>query len=287
MSGTSVLVAIDGSEESREAAYFAWNLTKQSDTCVVAQHVVDSTGVWRFLSYDLAGFIGSGLYMEAREQMINAMYLIGEGIMMAYASQANGIGCQFETCIDDGDPASEIARRAVNHDLVIVGLHRRCDSFNRPRMFERLSEICSCPVLVVQKTKRPWSRMQVFITEEIAYCESVTDLYQLSTILGTTFDFYFDQTISEDQLLSISDWSPGIGARSMENGDFSQLTNTAADDVLIVVSATEASERRGEIRDFLSKSDRRALLIWPNQTTIEKTQKTLKKTSLKSICDVA
>ncbi len=287
MSGTSYLVAIDGSEESREAAYFAWNLAKQSGVGVIAQHVVDSTGVWRFLSYDLAGFVGSGLYMDAREQMISAMYSIGEGIMLAYTSQANGVGCQLETYIDEGDPSCEIARRAVNHDLVIVGLHRRCDSFNRPRMFERLSEICSCPVLVVQRTKRPFSRMQVFVTEEIADCESVTNLYQLSAILGTTVDFYFDQTILEDHLRSITDWSQGKGVRSMEQGDFSQLTNNTADDALIVVSAAEASERRGEIRDILSKSDRRALLIWPNQETIEKTRKSLNKPALKPICDVA
>ncbi|MBP9811500.1 universal stress protein, partial [bacterium] len=76
MKTRSYLLAIDGSQASRSAAQFAWDLAKQTSSKVVAQHVVDTAEIWRFLAYDLAGFIGSGLYMDARERITEVMYSI-------------------------------------------------------------------------------------------------------------------------------------------------------------------------------------------------------------------
>ena len=123
MNGTSYLLAIDGSEESRNAANFTWELASQSGARVTAQHVVDTQAAWRFLSHDRAGFVGSGVYMEAREKITDALYAIAESIMLSYTCQIDSRALEYETYIDSGDPATEITRRAQQHDLVVMGLH--------------------------------------------------------------------------------------------------------------------------------------------------------------------
>ncbi len=274
MNGTSYLLALDGSDESRSAAYFAWDLAAQSGCRVVAQHVVDSDGAWRFLDHDLAGFVGSGVYIEAIERIKEALTAIGEAIMLSYTSQILGRNLEYKTYIDDGDPAREIARRAKEHDLVILGFHGRSRGSNQPRMFEELAKICSSPILVLRKTGKPWTRMQVCLTDEIADQKAVSDIYKFGTLLGIRTDVYLDKSITEgSESFTMGGWSPVFGVRSMKQGDMKEVIADAQGTTLLVVPSTAASDPDINLRGFLEQSDRRALLLWPTRSSVRKRRK--------------
>lgn len=268
MNSTSYLLAIDGSQEACSAAHFAWDLANQTDSSVVAQHVVDTKAIWRFLSYDLAGFIGSGPYMDAKERITETLHSIAEALMLSYGSQAGGHCPEFETYIDDGEPADEIARRALDHDLVIIGYHGRHVA-RRPRLFEKLAETCPCPVLIVRDVSERWSKMQVLITNDIADPKTIHRIYQLGTVLGLPGEVYLDRSVAEldAEHVTLKGWSSALGVRAIKHGNLKEVITSAPDDSLLVVPAEMATYRydsrcRSRIRAFLEDSDRRALLLW-------------------------
>lgn len=274
MNGTSYLLAIDGSAESRSAAYFAWELARRTGARVVAQHVVDTQAAWRFLSYDRAGFIGSGLYMDAREQITAAMYSIAEALMVSYGSQIEGQSIEFENCLDEGDPATEIVRRSRNHDLVIVGHNGRDSSPVRYGMFERLTDLCTCPILVVGAGVEQWSKMQVFINSDVSYRSDISGICDLGSTLGLPTEICFDPDVDQVDAdkSSRGDWSGVLDVRSIERGNFKELINSAADDVLLVVPKGIVGGKKivgysAYLRAFLSQSGKRGLLLWNHNHT--------------------
>lgn len=276
MNGTPYLLAIDGSAESRSAAYFAWELARRSGARVVAQHVVDTQAVWRFLSYDRAGFIGSGLYMDAREQITAAMYSIADALMVSYGSQIEGQSIEFENCLDEGDPATEIARRARNHDMVIVGHNGRDSSPIGYGMFERLTDLCTCPVLVVGAGFKQWSKMQVFINSDISHKSDISGICDLGAALGLPTEICFDPDVEQVDVdkSSRGDWSGVLDVRSIERGNFKELLTSAADDVLLVVPKGIVGGKKNVgysayLRAFLSQSGKRGLLLWNHNHTSE------------------
>jgi nucleotide-binding universal stress UspA family protein len=273
MNGTSYLLALDGSAESRTAAHFAWELAAQTGASVVAQHVIDTAAAWQFLSYDRPGFIGSGVYMEAREQISSALRSIAEALMLSYCTQVQGRSITAKSHIDEGDPACEIVRRAADHDLVIIG-HR--SGPRQERLYETLVKTCPCPVLVVGGSALQWSKVQMFVTDEIASAKSMQGIYHLGTALGLISEVYIDakadQTDSED--LTLGGWSSAFGVRLFEHSTLKKLIETAPDDVLLVVpseltSGYFGSRYRVLLRTFLGSSQRRALLFWREKAAAE------------------
>lgn len=269
MDGASFLLPIDGSEESLSAAQFAWELAQKSGAKVAAQHVIDTTAIWRFLKYDRAGFVGSGVYIDAREQIAGSMRTLAESLMLSYSTQSAGRAIVSETYIDEGDPATEIAARATEHDLVIVGCHSRRYAPRRQRLYEKLAAICPCPILVVRKTPHSWSRMQVMVTDDIAKAESYSSIYQIGTLLGLPTEVYLDvegADVDTDRV-TLGGWSPAFGVRSVEHANFKEMITSAPHDALLAVSADcvsgqYAAQYRARIRAFVDQSDCRALLLW-------------------------
>lgn len=266
MNGTSYLLSIDGSEESRAASYLVWELAKQTGARVVAQHVIDTAAVWRFLSYDRAGFIGSGLYMEAREKIASALYSIAEGLMLSYTSQIEGQSVPFETCIDEGDPATEIARRAEEHDLVVIAYSRR--NFTVGAMFEKLLGICQCPILILGSNVKQWSEMRVFINKDVLSEKTVSYQYQFGTTLGIPTQVYLDSTVSQSdaERFNLGGWSSALGVRSIERSSLEGLIASAPENILLLTPADLLVGQKGAgLRRFLEQSEGNGLLIWDQE----------------------
>jgi nucleotide-binding universal stress UspA family protein len=161
MKGQSYLIVLDGSAESRAAAYLAWNLAQKTDALVVAQHVINVPAVWRMLSLKTPGFVGSGLYVEAAERIKEALQGIAEGIMLSYSAQADGQNIETETYIDEGDPLVEIGKRAKSHDMIIIGYDKNAHQSGQNitlSLCEQLAEICSCSMLIVNTVCDNWSK---------------------------------------------------------------------------------------------------------------------------------
>ncbi len=278
MKTRSYLLAIDGSQASRSAAYFAWELAKQTDSLVVAQHVVDTVAIWNFLSYDLAGFIGSGLYMDARERISEVMYSTAEALMVSYGSQAEGQSIDFENYIDEGDPAVEIARRAVDHDLVILGFHARRSNRRQKSLFEDLAKSCPCPVLVVRDVVKPWSKMQIFVSRDMLASNTIESICQMSAAFALPLEIFLDNrdsalTESDQARFSLSRGLSASAANTIGSANLKDVIDSAQDDVLLVVSAETLNGAhdnlaRARINKFLQASPNRALLLWRARTPV-------------------
>lgn len=268
MSGTSYLLSIDGSEESRLASYFAWELAKETGARVVAQHVVDTTAVWQLLSYGQSGFIGSGIYMEARETITAALASIAEALMLSYTSQIDGQSLQFETIIDEGDPLTEIIKRAPEHDLVIIARHRR-DIIANPKWFEKLVQACQCSILIFGSADKRWSEMRIFIEKDLECQKDVSSLYQFGTMLGLPARVFIDTTVlqSAEKRFELGGWSQALGVRSIERSSLDELIGSAPEDALLAVSSNllagqGSAEYRSRLLRFLDQSKGSGLLIW-------------------------
>ncbi len=272
MKTRSYLLAIDGSQASRSAAHFAWALARQNDSRVVAQHVVDTSEIWSFLSYDLAGFIGSGLYMDARERITQIMYSIAEALMLSYGSQAEGQSLDFENYIDEGEPASEIARRAVDHDLVILGFHNRGSTSRQKSLFEELAKGCPCPVLVVRDVVKQWSKMQIFVSRDMVGANTIDSICQMGESFGLPLEILLDSrdnTLTDGECARIASdhGSSALGVNTIRPANFKEVIDSSADDVLLVVSAEALNSAhdglaKARMYKFLQASDGRALLLW-------------------------
>lgn len=277
MKTRSYLLAIDGSQASRSAAHFAWALARQDDARVVAQHVVDTSEIWSFLSYDLAGFIGSGLYMDARERITEIMYSIAEALMVSYGSQAEGQSLEFEHYIDEGEPAAEIARRALDHDLVILGFHARRSNHRQKSLFEELAKSCPCPVLVVRDVVKQWSKMQVFVSRDMAGLNTIDGICQMGEAFGLPLEILLDSrdnalTESDRARISLTHGASTFGVNTIRSANFKELIDTSDEDVLLVVSAEALNSAqdglaKARMYKFLQASDGRALLLWRDRAT--------------------
>jgi nucleotide-binding universal stress UspA family protein len=272
MKTRSYLLAIDGSQASRSAAHFAWALARQNDSRVVAQHVVDTSEIWRFLSCDLAGFIGSGLYMDARERITEIMYSIAEALMLSYGSQAEGQSLDFENYIDEGEPASEIARRALDHDLVILGFHNRRSNRRQKSLFEELAKGCPCPVLVVRDVVKHWSKMQIFVSRDMVGANTIDSICQVGESFGLPLEILLDSrdnalTDGECARIASAHGASAFGVNTIRPANFKEVIDSSADDVLLVVSADALNSAhdglaKARLYKFLQASDGRALLLW-------------------------
>ena len=268
----SYLLALDGSQASRSAAHLAWQLASLTNSKVDAQHVVDTADLWKFLSYDLAGFIGSGPYIDAKERITQILHAIAEALMLSYSSQAGGRAQFFETFIDEGDPACEISKRAVDYDLVVLGFHARASNSRRKVLFEELAKLCPCPLLVVRDVAKRWSKMQIFITRDIASPETIRGIFQVGALLAIPVEVLLDSRDStvmalEPERFSMGGWSSAFGVSLVRPATFKEVTSAADDNVLLVVSAeaidsAEDTLARTRIQRFIQGSAGRALLLW-------------------------
>lgn len=160
MKGTSYLLYLDGSAQSMNAAKFAWSLAGTNNASVAALHVVDSVSVWKNLAFDEPGFVGSGVYLEAREQILGVMHSIANAIALAYTSLADGLELNSQMLIDEGDVISEITKRSIDHDLIIMGY--RGNSSQERNFIEQLAKKCACPILLVARKIDKLSTLKVF-----------------------------------------------------------------------------------------------------------------------------
>ncbi|MFA7338586.1 MAG: universal stress protein [Candidatus Obscuribacterales bacterium] len=273
----SYLLVIDGSQASRSAAHFAWQLASLTNSRVDAQHVVDTADIWRFLSYDLAGFIGSGPYMDARQRITQIQRSIADALMLSYSSQAGGQALAFETFIDEGDPACEITKRAIDYDLVLLGFHARGSNLRSKILFEEVAKLCPCPLLVVRDVVKRWSKMQIFITSDMAGPETIQSIFQVGALLAVPVEVLLDSRDStlvalDRERFSMGGWSSAFGVNVIRSATFKEVTSAADENVLLVVSADAFDSSRDtlvrtRIEKFIQGSASRALLLWRDRAS--------------------
>lgn len=181
MSEKKILLGLDGSVQSRYAAELAWALARTGEMEVDAQHVIDSLAAWDFLSFDIAGFIGSGPYFEAHETMRNTLQSIGRNLIDVYTSLAKQNSVEGQSYLDEGTTIREICHRARDYQIVVLGQRSTGmdtpsgDQRKLPRrsLAESLTHYCPRPLLVVQDRCKPWTKLRIMTGPEPAAAELI------------------------------------------------------------------------------------------------------------------
>jgi nucleotide-binding universal stress UspA family protein len=145
-----VLIAVDGSVESTDAARVAYELFGSSAEYLVVT-VADSgatlTGMMPLADASLAGaYVPPEIAQEAIDQAMKEAREAAAGA----AAEVRGT----ETIIEVGDAGETIVRLAEEHDadLIVVGSHHRnwLSRLVAPSVRNHLVEHAPCPVLVVR-----------------------------------------------------------------------------------------------------------------------------------------
>jgi len=169
MSTHSILLALSGSEQSRNAAEMAWKLSKKLNATVTAEHVIDSRTIWELLRNDKPGFIGSGPYIAVYETILCALKSLAEKLALDYEALANGQGVQGECLIKEGNPVEILSRDAADHNLLVIGHYpsgvkatdRDLCHYIRYSVAEGVSHQSIVPVLIVQSKPLSWESMTI------------------------------------------------------------------------------------------------------------------------------
>jgi len=121
MNKTSILLALDGSEEAHHAAQLALYLAQKAGSSVVAQHVYRYETAWALLGTHKAGLIGSGLYISAYEKLCESLRELAGKLAERYEDMSAAQSLESECLIDEGNPFEIIMQRVQEHDLLIMG----------------------------------------------------------------------------------------------------------------------------------------------------------------------
>ena len=194
----SILLGLDGTEESKHAAQLSWSLAKAMKCKVVAQTVVDTDALRQLLTLERPGFIGSSPYVNAYEAAHSALKSVAELLLVSYESHVASQGVDWACHIDEGNVAAEIARRAIDHDLVVIGrrAHNRLlsavDRNDSPRrgLVERLLYCCPRPILVVHDRCQLWKESKFVMTPSGFDASSLRFYLKFAMLLGMQREIY-------------------------------------------------------------------------------------------------
>lgn len=167
-----ILLAIDGSLYSQNAAEVAWRIAKQTGAAVTALHVVDTASVVDLIGHIEPGFLDLEDYKGERDAIVESMQRAGQRLMHAYAQAARHNKTHVEVIVECGNPADVIRATAVGYDLIVIG-HKPFDS-NQPQRYRRqlmrlsaaeyLAESTPKPLLVVQGKPVEWKSMTIMLS---------------------------------------------------------------------------------------------------------------------------
>jgi nucleotide-binding universal stress UspA family protein len=191
MSQQSLLVSLDGSIYSRYAANLCWQLAKSTGAKVTALHVIDTSGAREFGVQEPTGFLQHKEYQSLYDGLCKQLRQLAKSLSDNYLSEAAKHGVTTDFVIDEGDPVTAISKRALAHDLVVIGhrpnksslhmAHRR--QFLRLSIAEALSHECPRPLLIVQDDTPLWSEMTVLLSIDHLNEQYIDACLNLSNVL--------------------------------------------------------------------------------------------------------
>ncbi len=137
----TIILAVDGSDVSRNALRHAVELTKQNNGTLIAVHVIPPIDVM-----DIETFKPESLIRGLKEE--------GKKILSEVRELAAGEDVKVQTTIEEGIPFEVIceAARNSNADLIVMGSHGHTGigKVFIGSVTERVISRAHCPVLVVK-----------------------------------------------------------------------------------------------------------------------------------------
>lgn len=142
----SILYFIEGSSLSKTAGEVSIELARKLRSDLIAQFVIDPRRIFSLEGYKGApGLCGSGVFIEAEQNIIQALKGLGDSLMHAFAAIAEGHDVSLCRFVDVGPIMHEIANRTKTCRLVVLA-----DSEENQRLARELGELVGCPILMVQ-----------------------------------------------------------------------------------------------------------------------------------------
>lgn len=191
MSKHSILLALSGSEQSRNAAELSWKIAKQLKAEVIAEHIIDSAYLWEFYRNDKPGFIGSGPYISAYEATLAAMRTTAEKLLLSYESHANGQGIAGDNFYKEGNPIEILTEDAKGCSLLVMGHNphgeRRTkahQSHSRYSLAEGIAHLSTTPLLIVQSNPVEWRSITVVSEIDHLNLKYIHSCLRLAELLG-------------------------------------------------------------------------------------------------------
>ena len=169
MSQHSILVALSGSEQSRNAAEIAWKIAGKLKAKVTAEHIVDSRTIWELLRHDKPGFIGSGPSLAIYETIVNQLQSLANKLSAEYEALAAGENVKGECLIKEGNPVSILCKDAKEYDLLVIGhqpsgvesIEQERSHYIRYSVAEGISHNSTTPILIVQSKPLSWESLTI------------------------------------------------------------------------------------------------------------------------------
>lgn len=160
----SIMVCLSGSEEAEQASRLAWSLARTADCPVVAEHVVDSSGpTWllnkysgEFIDRDELGFYHSTF----RDSLLSIAEILKDKYQSLFSSQKLNGSCN----VDYGNPVSKLIRKAINHNLVLIGNRQFEEPRVRGQVLGGLARNCPVPLIVVRKCVASLTRLAMLVS---------------------------------------------------------------------------------------------------------------------------
>jgi len=140
-----ILIATDGSEQTRDAVNQGLQLAKLLGAKVTALYVVDQTPLQSVPADSSVVFSIHSLLEDEGKKAIEEIVRAGKEI-----------GVDVAPLILEGSPARKIVEEAANHDLVVIGTLGRSglSKLLIGSVAERVTRYAPCPVLVVRAKKK-------------------------------------------------------------------------------------------------------------------------------------
>lgn len=142
----SILFLVEGSPLSKVAGDLSIALAEKLHTSITAQFVVDPQKIFKLEGFEgIPGLCGSGVFIEAEENMIQPLTSLGETLILSFSALAEGHGVQVNPCVDIGSTAQEVERRAAQNSLLVLA-----SSEGNLSIIAGLKASVDCPILELQ-----------------------------------------------------------------------------------------------------------------------------------------
>ena len=272
MALNSILLALDGSAESRYAAEAAWFVAQKTGASVLAQHVINAHGLWKLLLHHQAGFVGSGLYFEAFESMIERLRTLGQNLLDSYESFVPG-GIKAQTLVSEGSVPGEILKQLENADLLVVG-HRHNGDIYDPEggLAAVLVAHSEKPVLVMQKQAKPWVAGRLVVGDARFHTSFVQKLMAWMDALTLRKELYCLPNVDSDTATDVTHRMEESNRAketvfvysTFKQADHERYGSSKDDETLIIIPKLFEPESNGlALGEILQRYSGSSLLFWP------------------------
>ncbi|MFP6664663.1 MAG: universal stress protein [Deltaproteobacteria bacterium] len=154
----TILVGIDGSEHSRAAEDYAIWLAGKLGATLTGMHVVDIVAIEGSFFHDISGSLGFEPYLDFTSKMREALQARGNSLLEDFSARCEARERPSHTALQIGIVPTELAERARESDLVVIG-HRGVNHKFSAGMLggvaENLIRQCTKPVLVTPQKFKP------------------------------------------------------------------------------------------------------------------------------------